>query len=205
MSALRSLLPCLSAAIVLTACEGTVLLEADAPVVEPHLAAAQSVVTSYVGSTYPAYSDLKGASAEGTAGSLHLSVDTEGTIPRHPDAFIGSVAVFGYGWVDGDTGDGVVAVIHPLIGRDSNQNPDGWHTHPVTLGAGSAFDFCIISIGTSQGGIANTGGNLRLNMAGRQAGLAAEDMDVAASFIVAVDAGCGGLGLGVKVLDALSL
>ena len=45
MSALRNLLPCLSAAIVLTACEGTVLLEADAPVVEPHLAAARSVVT----------------------------------------------------------------------------------------------------------------------------------------------------------------
>lgn len=206
MSTLRTLPVCLAAGIILAACEGAaVLSEADAPAVEPHVAAARSVGPLYVGGPYPPYSDLTAASADGNRGSLHLSVETAGSIPRHPDTFINSVAVFGYGWVDGDTGDGVVAVIHPLIGRDSNQNPDGWHTHPVTLTGGSAFDFCIASIGTSQGGIAIVGGMLGLHMAGRQAGLAAEDLDVAASFIVAVDTGCAGLGLGVKVLDALDL
>jgi hypothetical protein len=40
-------------------------------------------------------------------------------------SFIHSVAVFGYAWADLDTGKGIVAVIHPTIGRDSRQNPDG--------------------------------------------------------------------------------
>ena len=86
----------------------------------------------------PAYTAVDAASAAGTAGSLHLSIDAGGVIPRFPDQFIQSVAVFGYGWVDAQTGRGVVAVIHPLIGRDSHQNPDGWHTHPVTLAGGTA-------------------------------------------------------------------
>jgi hypothetical protein len=60
---------------------------------------------------------------------MHLTIDAGGGIPRHPDSFIHSVAVFGYAWADLDTGKGIVAVIHPTIGRDSKQNPDGWHTH----------------------------------------------------------------------------
>jgi hypothetical protein len=158
----------------------------------------------------PAYTEVNAASAAGTAGSLHLSVDAGGAIPRFPDQFIQSVAVFGYGWVDAQTGRGVVAVIHPLIGRDSHQNPDGWHTHPVTLGGGTASStFCLAAIGTSQGGISIRGGSLGLNMALRQANVAAGDLDVAASFVVVGDAGCPelapGVRLGVQVLAAQSL
>lgn len=150
----------------------------------------------------PSYTQLDDATARGTRGSLHLSVDAGGEIPRHDDAFIRSVPVFGYAWVDVGTGRGVVAVIHPAIGRDSRQNPEGWHTHPVQLGAGTASSsFCIVALGTSQGGIGIHDDELRLNMAVRQAGIPAEALDAAAAFVVQQDAGCQATGLGVVVLD----
>jgi hypothetical protein len=141
---------------------------------------------------------------------MQLSVDAAGDIPRQPDAFIHSVAVFGYAWADLDTGKGIVAVIHPTIGRDSKQNPDGWHTHPVqltggTTTSGGTSDFCIVSIGRSQAGIAIQGGVMRTNVALRWAGLSVNALDVAASFVVQVDAGCSGSGLGVAVLDTEAL
>lgn len=164
----------------------------------PHLRSARAEA---VLAASPAYTQLDDASKRGTDGSLHLSVDASGDIPRHPDAFINSVAVFGYAWVDGQTSRGVVAVIHPSIGRDSRQNPDGWHTHPVSLLPGTqASTFCIGSIGRSQGGIAIHDDVLRLQMSEQWAGITAAELDLAASFVVQADAGCG-MGLGVVVLD----
>jgi hypothetical protein len=83
---------------------------------------------------------------------LFASIEALDTIPRFPDQFIESVLVFGYAWVDSDTGEGIVVAIHPEF-RDSNQNPDAWHTHPVQLssGDGTSSDFCIEELGTSQG------------------------------------------------------
>jgi hypothetical protein len=158
----------------------------------------------------PDYTQLDGAVVRGSGGSMHLSVDAGGDIPRQPDAFIHSVAVFGYAWADLDTGKGIVAVIHPTIGRDSRQNPDGWHTHPVqltggTTTAGGTSDFCIVSIGRSQAGIAIQGDLLRTNMALQWAGLDVNTLDVAASFVVQGDAGCSGSGLGVALLDTETL
>ncbi len=154
------------------------------------------------------YTGLDAAAARGTNGSLHLQVDASGEIPRFPDEFISSVAVFGYAWADLDTGNGVVAVIHPSIGRDSRQNPDGWHTHPVELGAGTkpsgGSDFCIAAIHRSQGGINIRQDVVRLHMAERWAGLAAGSLDVAASFTVQADAGCAS-GLGVAVIETAAL
>ena len=158
----------------------------------------------------PDYTQLDGAAVRGSGGSMQLSVDAAGDIPRQPDAFIHSVAVFGYAWADLDTGKGIVAVIHPTIGRDSKQNPDGWHTHPVqltggTTTSGGTSDFCIVSIGRSQAGIAIQGNLLRTNMALQWAGLDVNALDVAASFVVQADAGCSGSGLGVAVLDTEAL
>lgn len=158
----------------------------------------------------PDYTQLDGAAVRGSGGSMHLSVDAAGDIPRQPDAFIESVAVFGYAWADLNTGNAIVAVIHPTIGRDSKQNPDGWHTHPVQLAAGTTAsggtsDFCIVSIGRSQAGIAIQGDLMRTNMALRWAGLGVDALDVAASFVVQPDAGCSGSGLGVDVLDTEDL
>ncbi|HYO46013.1 MAG TPA: hypothetical protein VEY33_04915 [Gemmatimonadota bacterium] len=154
----------------------------------------------------PTYTELDGASASETAGSLKLAVDAGGDIARHSDNFIRSVAVFGYAWADLATGQALVAVIHPVIGRDSRQNPDGWHTHSVELTGGTASsDFCIVSIGRSQGGIAIHDDTLRVNTSRQWAGISAADLDVAAAFVVQVDAGCTTTGLGVAVLDAETL
>jgi hypothetical protein len=154
----------------------------------------------------PDYTQLDGAAVGGSVGSMQLSVDVAGDIPRQPDAFIHSVAVFGYAWADLDTGKGIVAVIHPTIGRDSKQNPDGWHTHPVQLTGGTGTsDFCIVSIGRSQAGIAIQGDLMRTNMALQWAGLDVNALDVAASFVVQGDAGCSGSGLGVALLDTETL
>ena len=178
------------------AVESQLAAHAPAHAVSPNDAVAAAV---------PDYTSLDGASARGTNGSLHLAVDAGGEIPRFPDSFIRSVAVFGYAWVDLATGAGVVAVIHPVIGRDSRQNPNGWHTHTVRLAAGTtSSSFCIASLGTSQGGISIVGDALNLAMAARQAGTSASALDVAASFIVQADAGCTS-GLGVQVLDTAAL
>jgi hypothetical protein len=67
----------------------------------------------------PAYAQLDDALAEDVGGALKLSVDAGGEIPRQPDDFIQSVAVLGYAWADRGSGRGLVAVIHPTIGRDS--------------------------------------------------------------------------------------
>lgn len=158
----------------------------------------------------PDYTQLEGASVRESGGSMHLTVDAGSEILRQPDTFIQSVAVFGYAWADLDTGKGIVAVIHPAIGRDSKQNPDGWHTHPVELGAGTiatggTSDFCIVSIGRSQAGIAIQADEMRVNISLQWAGLGTEAVDVAASFIVQPDLGCSGSGLGVDVLDTQDL
>jgi hypothetical protein len=154
----------------------------------------------------PGYAQLDDASARDTPGSLHLRIDAADGIPRHPDGFIQSVAVFGYAWADLDTGKGVVAVIHPAIGRDSRQNPDGWHTHPVQLTAGTAAsNFCVVTIGRSQAGIAIRDDILRANLPLHWAGLTAGVLDVAAAFIVQGDPGCTASGLGVVVLEAEAL
>ena len=158
----------------------------------------------------PAYSQLDGASAHSSGGSIHLGVDVEGDIPRHANPFILSVAVFGYAWADLESGQGIVAVIHPTIGRDSKQNPDGWHTHPVqltegTVPNGGTSDFCVVRIGRSQGGIAIHTDQMQTNISVHWAGLDVDALDVAASFVVQIDQGCSGTGLGVDVLDTESL
>ncbi len=152
----------------------------------------------------PAYTELDAASADGSGGALRLSVDAQGNIPRFPDAYTQSVAVFGYAWLRADL-TGVVAVIHPAIGADSRQNPAAWHTHPVQLTTGTASsDLCVASIGTSQGGIAIQGDALKLNISENLAGVSADDLVLAAAFIVQGDAGCAS-GLGVIVLSTQGL
>jgi hypothetical protein len=153
-----------------------------------------------------AYADVDGGGVAVRGGSVHLAVDAGGAIPRFPDAFITSVAVFGYAWADLDTGAAIVSVIHPVIGRDSYQNPDGWHTHPVQLSGGtSASDFCIVRIGASQAGIRITGDRMDLSVPAHWVPVAGAALDVVAAFIVQADTGCAGSGLGVAILGASAL
>src|SRR6187455_2502376 len=65
--------------------------------------------------------------------AARLTAATNGAIPRRPDAFVRSNPVVGVAWADFGTSKAFVLTIHPVIGRDSNQRPDGWHAHTVTL------------------------------------------------------------------------
>ena len=143
----------------------------------------------------PAYAGghavVTSATADEKGGSLKLSVTTGGDISRSPDGLASSALVFGYAWVDLDTGNVVLATIHPEIGRDSNQNPDAWHPHQGVLDQqGQDSDFCVLSLGTAQGGIKIKGDTLSLNIASEQAGVSVDDLDVAVGFKVVEDLDC---------------
>jgi hypothetical protein len=146
----------------------------------------------------PGYATVNSATADEKDGTLLLSVTTGGDIPRFADDFINSVLVFGFAWADLDSGKVVLTTIHPTIGRDSNQNPDNWHTHPGQLGPGTENSaFCVVTLGTSQGGISIKGDTLSLNIETSQAGVTLAELDGAVGFTVISDNACG-LGLGVS-------
>ena len=199
--------PALGLALTLAACDDlTRPKQSVSPSVAAHDPTRHAASSAVEISALPDYTTVEGADAAGDGGSIKLEVDAAGGIPRFPDTYTSGVAVFGYAWADLGTGRAVVAVIHPAIGRDSNQNPDAWHTHPVQLAGGAgASNFCVVSIGTSQAGIAIVGDRMRVAMATVQVGLSAGDLDVVAAFIVQPEAGCAGTGLGVKVLSAVNL
>lgn len=149
----------------------------------------------------PDYARVDDATASETPGSLHLSITPGGRPPRRVQEVFGGNAVFGYAWVDLDTGMGVAATIHPSF-RDSRQNPWGWHTHVVQLGAGAGdANFCLVSASpNTPGGIAIRPREVVVNIAKAQAGLSAGDLDAAAAFVVAGEAACPS-GLGVLLTD----
>lgn len=146
---------------------------------------------------------ISAASATENAGSLHLSVTPDGRPPRRIEEVGGGNAVFGYAWVDLDTGEGVAATIHPSF-SDSRQNPHGWHTHIVGLGAGAgAANFCLLSASAnSPGGIGIADSGVKVNISKTQAGgLSAGDLDAAAAFVVVGEALCPAPNLGVILTD----
>lgn len=168
----------------------------------------------------PDITTISSASAGQNGNAIKLSTTVPNDIKANAIATLEDDplnAVFGYGWVDAsDTGKGVVAVIHPTF-RDSTQNPDSWHTHPVTLGGGNLFAFCIDAIGQgtegSQAGISFTDSDkedevkndtINVSISAKQAGVNASDLDTAASFTVKADLACP-TGLGVDIEDTEDL
>ncbi len=130
-----------------------------------------------------------------------LSVTTGAAIPRHPDAFIRSNLVVGFGWADLDTSRGFVVTIHPASGRDSRQNPRGWHAHTVTFGPGATApnDFCFVSIDSSPtAGIHLHGATLRVNVRTRVLPFPVSAIDTAVGFTVQPDSACAS-GLGIRI------
>jgi hypothetical protein len=154
-------------------------------------------------SAQPGYTQLEQASAsQNRGGVLFASLQVTGTIPRFPDDFINSVLVFGYAFANLQTGEAIVAAIHPTF-RDSAQNPDAWHTHPVNLSSDGAGGFCIEELGTSQGGISLRNNVMKLHMSSTFTGGVVPD--TAASFTVQQNPNCQTTGLGVTVLSAVPL
>ncbi len=132
--------------------------------------------------------------------AARLAVTTKAPIPRHPDAFVGSNPVVGFAWVDLATSKALVTTIHPVLGRDSHQNPRGWHAHTVTLSGGATApnDFCLASIDSSPtAGISIHGKTMRVNVRASKLPVAPQAFDVATGFTVQHDAACAS-GLAVR-------
>ncbi|WKT57187.1 hypothetical protein QVH35_07020 [Candidatus Nitrosotenuis chungbukensis] len=150
----------------------------------------------------PSYLVVSAYSADSQNSNLaKLSATTGGDIPRKSTSFISSHTVAGIAWVDLNTGKVFVATIHPTLGRDSNQNPDSWHTHAATLtgGAGSA-DFCVASIdSTPTAGISIKGDTISINAKQSDLPFSISDVDGAVGFVIDPETACTS-GLGVSVL-----
>ena len=175
---------------------------AIATAVAANLALAAVVAGAEAGPSYLAVSDWSaGATSPNT---VRLSASTNGAIPKRADQFINDNVIVGIAWADLGTGTALVATIHPTLGRDSNQRPDGWHLHTVQLAGGATApnDFCLVSVNsTPTAGIAIQGGSMTINLAASALpdGVSAGDLDAAVGFTVhGGDAGCA-TGLGVRV------
>jgi hypothetical protein len=128
-----------------------------------------------------------------------LSLTTGAPIPRHPDAFIRANLVVGFGWADLDTNRAFVVTIHG--GRDSRQNPRGWHPHMVTFGPGATApnDYCFVSIDSSPtAGIQLHGATMRVNVRTRVLPFPVSAIDTAVGFTIQPDAACAS-GLGILI------
>ena len=112
------------------------------------------IPTALASTTNPDYTNVEDSSVEENNGKIKLTATTGGDIPKKADDFINSVLGFGFAWLDGNKG--IVAVIHPTF-DDSNQNPNAWHTHTVTLDG----DNCV-TVEDSQGGVIIKGNTLTL-------------------------------------------
>jgi len=125
--------------------------------------------------------------------AARLAVTTKAPIPRHPDAFINSNPVVGLAWVDLATSKAFVVTIHPVLGRDSHQNPRGWHAHTVTLSVGATppNDFCLASIDSSPtAGISLHGRTMKVNVRKSKLPVAPQAFDLATGFTVQHDSAC---------------
>jgi len=158
-----------------------------------------NVIASISGPNYLVVSDFS-ASTQGS-NLVKLSATTGDDIPRKPTDFISAHAVAGIAWADLDTGKVFVATIHPTLGRDSNQNPDAWHAHTATLGAGTASsDFCVVSIdSTPTAGISIQGNTISVNVKQNTLAVPVSDIDGAVGFVIDGDSDCGST-LGVDVV-----
>jgi hypothetical protein len=137
-----------------------------------------------------------------SAQTVRLSATTNGAIPKQADAFISANVISGIAWADLGTGTALVATIHPALGRDSNQRPDGWHLHTVQLtdGATAPNDFCLVAVLTTPtAGIRIQGSTMTIDLAAPKLPVPAIAIDAAVGFTVhGGDAGCD-TGLGVRI------
>jgi hypothetical protein len=161
-------------------------------------------VTVQASGSGPAYTQVSSWTAALQNGNMaRLTVTTSGTIPRRPDAFIGSNAVVGLAWVDLGSGRVFVMTIHPVLGRDSHQNPDSWHAHTATLAGGATppNDYCVASIdSTPTAGNRIHGDTMAVNVRSSALPVIPSAFDAAVGFTIQPDSACGS-GLAVRTVD----
>jgi hypothetical protein len=151
----------------------------------------------------PTYMHVRSFSAVSQNDNLaKLSVTTAGAIPLQPDDFIFAHPVVGYAWADLGSGKVFVVVIHPVLGRDSNQKPDSWHAHTASLtgGATSPNDFCVASIdSTPTAGIQIHGDQMDVNVRTDALPVTPSAFDAVVGFTIEPDSACGS-GLAVRIV-----
>jgi hypothetical protein len=147
------------------------------------------IPTALASTTPPDYTNVEDSSVEVNNGKMKLTATTEGDIPKKADDFINSVLGFGFAWLDGN--EGIVAAIHPDF-DDSNQNPNAWHTHTVTLDG----DNCV-TVEDSEGGVIIKGNTITLQLSKQFTGNI--EPDQAVSFKLVEDESCDS-GAAVEVL-----
>ncbi len=166
-------------------------------------AASIGAVAVLAAGTGPSYLQVESWSATAqNENAARLSVTTGGDIARQADAFIGSNPVVGLAWADLNTGKVFVTTIHPVLGRDSHQSPDGWHAHTATLtgGATAPNDFCVASIdSTPTAGIQIQDDTMTVNVRADQLPVAPSAFDAAVGFTIQPDAACAS-GLAVRTV-----
>jgi hypothetical protein len=166
------------------------------------LAVASVVGLAIAATPGPDYLDVASWKATAKNGSTaRVSVTSKASVPRHPDAFIRSNPVVGFAWADLQTSKAFVVTIHPVIGRDSHQNPSGWHAHVVGLAGGATApnDFCLAGIEASPtAGITIQGSTVRVEVRRSVLPVAPSAFDTAAGFTVQADAACASK-LGVRL------
>ena len=164
-----------------------------------NLAFAALVAASEPGPGYLAVDSWSASAASNN--TVRLSATTDGSIPKSPDDFISSNAIVGIAWADLGTGTALVATIHPVIGRDSNQRPGQWHLHTVQLagGATSPNDFCLVAVVTTPtAGLRIQGSTMTIDIAADKLPVPYGAIDAAVGFTVHGDDACGS-GLGVRL------
>lgn len=164
-------------------------------------AAAALAATTYSGlpaatahDGFPNYADIDSATKSQTSNVLKGTVDATANIPHVPDSFIKSVLVYGYGWVDTNTGKAAVALIHPNF-RDSTKSPGTWHMHPITLGQGTTKStYCISYFGdgltTAEGGLPISQDVMKMSVGTSKVSLNASEVDTVSSFVIQEDSSC---------------
>jgi hypothetical protein len=163
--------------------------------------AAAPGLASGTGAAYAQVSSFTATLQNGEA--ARLTVTTAGDIPRRPDAFVLANPVVGLAWADLDSGRVIVATIHPVLGRDSHQNPDSWHLHTATLagGASAPNDFCIVSIDSSlTAGISIHGRTMSVNIRREALPVDPSAIDAAVGFTIQPDSSCTS-GLAVRIVN----
>ncbi len=137
------------------------------------------------------WKDLSDASKNAKGNSLKLTVTADDVITKDGSMFDDTTdkVVLGYAWVEGVVKDGkqnaFVTALHPLF-RDSNQNPDAWHSHSVKLRSVGGANFCLAvsDIGTTQAGISIKGNTMTVSTPLKQSGVDVDDLAVATSFTI---------------------
>ena len=121
---------------------------------------------------------------------------------KEPDDFVNGNAVAGFAWADVATGKVFVTTIYPMLGWDSNQNPDAWHVHTALLLFGNGNpNFRVESIdSTHTAGIPITGISMKVNVDVDKLPYAPGDFDAAVEFVIIPSGEGSATGLGVDVV-----